>query len=66
VGVYHLTKCPVHGDDLEIVLFCKKCTRPMSEEFHEKELKESLTEYYDLKKKGDEITLHEEKRESGV
>ena len=48
-----MSKCPVHGDDLEIVLFCKKCTRPMSEEFHEQELQESLTEYYDLKKKGE-------------
>jgi len=25
----------------------------MSEEFHQQELNESLTEYYDLKKKGD-------------
>ena len=51
-----MRKCPVHGEDLEIVLFCKKCARPMSEEFHEKELKESLTEFYDLKKKEEETT----------
>ena len=44
-------KCPVHGEEYEVVLFCKYCTRPMSEEFHEQERKESMTEYYDLKEK---------------
>lgn len=47
-------KCPVHGEEYEVVLFCKYCTRPMNEEFHEKERKESMTEYYDLKTKAEE------------
>ena len=44
-------KCPVHGDEISIIMVCKKCTRPMSEEFHEKELNEGMKEYYDLKEK---------------
>lgn len=45
------TKCPIHGEEISIIMVCKKCTRPMNEEFHENELKEGMTEYYNLKEK---------------
>jgi len=48
-----LTVCPEHGEEFEVVLFCKYCTRPLDEEFHEDERKKSMTEYYNLKEKAE-------------
>jgi len=43
-------ECPVHGDELETVVFCKYCNRPMSEEYHKVEYNKMLKQYQDMRK----------------